>query len=99
LGFTHQRPPVAAAQARVDANRHDAEGVRSLAAALDTNRMLQHLNSGRYNINNIKADIEILVGLGVNKLVLKVASWVVSAVATCVGSNKTLSSFRLLSPP
>jgi hypothetical protein len=50
-----------------------AQGARPLEAALDTNRMLQHLDL--YG-NNINTDIENLVAerLGVNKLVLKVAS-------------------------
>jgi hypothetical protein len=60
-------------------NNIGADGARALAAALDTNRMLQRLDLGY----NIAAEIMNLVGerLGVNKLVLKVASWVASAVA------------------
>jgi hypothetical protein len=58
-----------------------AEGARSLAAALDTNRMLQHLT---LNDNNIyEVDDKNIVGdrLRVNKLVLEVTSWVASAEA------------------
>jgi hypothetical protein len=52
-------------------NNIGAEGARSLAAALDKNRMLQHLAVDE----NIAADIKNLVGdrLRVNKVVPKVA--------------------------
>ena len=58
----------------------NAQGARSLAAALDTNRVLQFL---KQDGNNIAADIKNLVAdrLRVNKLILTVALWVASAAA------------------
>jgi hypothetical protein len=56
-----------------------AQGARPLEAALDTNRVLQHLAVDYI----IAADIKNLMGdrLRVNKLVPKVVLWVASAVA------------------
>ncbi len=60
-------------------NNIGAEGARSLAATLDTNRVLQHLAVD----DNIAADIKNFAGyrLRINKLVPKADLWVASAVA------------------